>query len=93
MKGKIISYSIAHKTPKIRSKFNRELNGYLDVSHGGKYKYKRKGLLDSIIHKKPAKNTLVIMNEPAKIIIKLLKEFDAKINIININIDLSELKK
>lgn len=93
MKGKIITYSIAHKPAQLRSKLNRELNGYMDVSHGGKYKYKRLGLLDSIVHKKPAKNTIVATNEPAKMIIDMLEEYGAKVNTINISIDLKELKK
>ena len=93
MDAKIITYCIAHRPAFERSKFNRQLNGYKDTSHGGKYKYKRSGLLESIIHKKPAKNTIVVANEPAKMIIKLLKEFNAKISTINIKIDLAELEK
>ena len=93
MKAKIITYCMSHRPAKIRSKLNRELNGYMDVSHGGKYKYKRQGLLECIIHKKPARNTIVAANEPAKMVIKLLQEFNAKVSIIDIKIDLSELKK
>lgn len=92
MNAKIITYCIAHKSASIRSKLNRELNGYKDISHGGRYKYIRKGLLGCIIHRKPARNTIIAASEPAKMIIKLLKEFDAKINTINIKIDLAELK-
>ena len=93
MNAKIITYTIAHKPPHIRSKLNRELNGYKDTSHGGTYTYKRKGLLNCILHKKPAKNTIIAATEPAKMIIELLNKFEAKINIINIKIDLTELKK
>lgn len=93
MNAKIITYCIAHRPAAVRSKLHRELNGYIDVSHGGKYKYKRQGLLEGIIHKKPAKNTIVVANEPAKMIIELLQEFNAKVSIIDIKIELSELKK
>lgn len=93
MDAKIITYSIAHRPAAIRSKLNRELNGYKDVSHGGKYRYKRKGLLECIIHKKPTKNTIVAAEEPAKMIIELLQKFNAKVSTINIKINLSELKR
>ena len=93
MKAKIITYCVAHRPAAIRSKLNRELNGYLDVSHGGKYKYRRQGLLECIIHKKPARNTIIAATEPAKMIIELLQKFSAKIDMINIKIDLSELQK
>ncbi len=93
MDAKIITYSIAHKPAAVRSKLNRELNGYTDVSHGGKYRYKRQGLLEGIIHKKPARNTIVAAKEPAKMIIELLQEFNAKVSTIDIKIDLSELKR
>ena len=93
MKAKIITYCMAHRSAKIRSKLNRELNGYTDVSHGGKYKYRRQGLLGGIIHKKPARNTIIAANEPARMIIKLLQEFNAKIDTIDIRIELSKLQK
>lgn len=93
MKAKIITYCISHRPAKLRSKLNRELNGYKDISHGGKYKYQRLGLLDSIIHKKPAKNTIVALEEPAVLIIKLLEEYGAKVNTINIRINPKELLK
>lgn len=93
MDAKIITYSIAHKPAAVRSKLNRELNGYTDVSHGGKYRYKRQGLLEGIIHKKPARNTIIAAEEPARIIIELLQEFNAKVSTIDIKIDLSELKR
>jgi hypothetical protein len=93
MKAKIITYYVAHKKAHLRSKLNRELNGYTDVSHGGRYKYRRLGLLDSVIHKKLAKNTIVATEEPAKLIIDLLKEYDAKINTISIRVNLKELQK
>jgi len=93
MNAKIITYCIAHRPAALRSKLNRELNGYTDISHGGKYKYKRQGLLEYIIHKKPTRNTIVAANEPAKMIIELLSEFKAKISTIDIKITLSELNK
>ena len=93
MKAKIITYSIAHKSVSIRSKLNRELNGYKDVSHNGRYKYKRKGILDCILYLKPARNTIVTPVEPAKMVLEVLKEHGAKIDTIDIEIERSKFKK
>lgn len=93
MKAKIISYSIAHKSVSVRSKLNRELNGYRDVSHNGRYKYKRQGILDCIIYLKPARNTIVTPVESAKMVLEVLKEHGAKISTIDIQIDRSQFKK
>ena len=93
MKAKIITYCIAHRSASVRSKLNRELNGYKDVSHGGRYEYKRQGILGSILYKKPARNIIITPIEPAKLVIRLLEEYGAKISIIKIQIEESEFKK
>lgn len=93
MKAKIITYGIAHRPAQVRSKLNRELNGYNDVSHGGKYRYRRLGILDSILYKKPAKNIIITPLEPAKLVLKVLEEHGAKISTIDIQIEESEFKK
>ncbi|MBI4981137.1 hypothetical protein HZC30_06300 [Candidatus Woesearchaeota archaeon] len=93
MKAKIITYCIAHRPAQIRSKLNRELNGYKDVSHGGRYKYKRQGILDCILHRKPAKNIIITPVKPAKLVLQLLEEYGAKIGTIDIQIDRAEFKK
>lgn len=93
MKAKIITYCIAHRPAPIRSKLNRELNGYKDVSHNGRYKYNRQGILDCILYLKPARNTIVTPIEPAKMVLQVLQEHGAKVNTIDIQIDRSEFKK
>lgn len=93
MKAKIITYCISHKPASVRSKLNRELNGYKDVSHGGRYRYNRRGILGCILYLKPARNTIVTPIEPAKLVLEVLEEHGAKINTIDIQIDRSEFKK
>lgn len=51
--------------PKERTKFNRELYGYLDTSNFGKYNYKRKGLLEK--YKKLTKGAVLLENKPKKL--------------------------
>ncbi len=93
MKAKIITYSIAHKPAQVRSKLNRELNGYTDVSHGGRYKYRRQGILDCILYKKTARNIIITPFEPAKLVLQVLNEHGAKISTIDIQIEEAEFKK
>ncbi len=93
MNAQIIIYTIAHKTPAIRSKFNRELNGYKDQSYNSKYTYSRKGLINEITHIKPSKNILITPKKHTKKIIEFLQKYDAKIKTINIQINNSEFNK
>jgi len=93
MKAKIITYSVAHESASIRSKLNRELNGYKDISNNRRYKYKRQGILDCILYIKPTRNTIITPVEPAKMVLQALQEHGAKVNIINIQIDKSQFKK
>ncbi len=75
MKAKVIFYSQKKIMPKQRTKFKKELAGHNDASHGGRYNYKIKGLLDGIQHIKPSNAALIVKTEDYKIIITLMKKY------------------
>lgn len=78
---KLICYSVKRLKPVQRTKFQRELYGFKDLSNHGKYTYHRKGLMDSIKHKTIFFTGLVVDNKDAEQVIKLLKKHKAKIHV------------
>lgn len=86
MKAKIITYSVKHLPISEQNQLRKSLNGHTDRSHGGKYKYRRDGLLDKIKHIKPNRSTVIAPVKEANQIIRLLKQYSAKILSYNIQI-------
>ncbi len=93
MKAKIIIYSAAKQSSVEKNELRVKLNGYSDVSHGGKYRYWRKGLLDSVSHIKPSRGTIIAPLKEADKIIKLIKKCKAKIKIYDIDVKKAEFRK
>ena len=91
MKGNLICYSLGKADPTTRSLFKRELNGYLDVSNNGKYKYKREGLLQKIRHKIPIRSVIIVEEKDKNKVTRLLNKYKANYHIFNININPKEL--
>jgi len=93
MKAKIIAYTIKHLTTAHQNQLRVQLNGHNDTSHGGKYKYRRKGLLDKITNIKPSRSTIIAPTKEAEQILELLKKYNAKMAQYDIQIDKKEFKK
>lgn len=93
MKAKLITYSLINQQISAQNQFRKELNGHNDVSHHGRYKYRREGLLDKIPHIKPSRGTIIVPTKEFAKIINLIKKYDAKMKVFDIQIDKSEFKK
>ena len=93
MKAKLIVYGTAQQPIAVQNQLRKQLNGHNDTSHGGKYKYRRPGILDTIPHLKPSRNTLIVPLKEAKQITTLLKKHHAKVQTYSIEINKSKLKK
>lgn len=93
MEAKIITYSVNHLSIAQQNQLRKGLNGHNDTSHGGKYSYRRKGLLDDILHIKPNRSTIIAPKAEAKKIIQLLKKYNAKMASFNIQIAGNEFNK
>lgn len=93
MKAKVIFYSQKKIKPKERTKFKKEFAGHNDSSHGGRYKYKIKGLLDKIQHIKPANAALILKKEDCKKAISLMKKHSIDYVTYNIEIPASQFTK
>lgn len=92
MKAKIITYSVKHLSIPKQNQLRKSLNGHTDRSHGGKYKYRRVGLLDKIKHIKPNRSTLIAPINEANQIIKLLEQHSVNIVSYDIQIAKKEFK-
>jgi len=80
MRGRIIIFRPDRgMTGAERSRFFREFYGYVDRSHYGKYRYKRKGLLDEVPHLSPARSVVIMMSVDAEKVISFLKSRDAEV--------------
>ena len=93
MKAKLVVWSAAKQSSIEKNELRVKLNGYYDVSHGGKYRYWRKGLLDSVSHIKPSRGTIIAPLKEADKILKLLRKCKVKIKTYDIEIKKSEFSK
>ena len=93
MKAKLVVWSAAKKSSIEKNELRVKLNGYYDVSHGGKYRYWRKGLLDSVSHIKPSRGTIIAPLKEADKILKLLRKCKVKIKTYDIEIKKLEFSK
>jgi hypothetical protein len=84
MKAKIICYHFKKITPSKRMMFHKEMYGYKDFSNKGRYVYQRKGILDSIKHKKILDAVIITDSHGVRIIKKVLKKYNARIYLFDI---------
>lgn len=80
MIGKLICYTLGSRpTPAQRNKFRKKFLGYLNHSCGGRYKYRRKGLMDEIPHIKLVRSVFIVRKEDGQKVVDFLKKNDAKV--------------
>ena len=92
MQAKIVFYSQKKIKPKERTKFKKEFAGHNDSSHGGRYKYKIKGLLDKIQYIKPANAALILKKEDYKKAISLMEKYSIDYTVYDIEVQASHFK-
>lgn len=93
MKAKLIVYSVKHLSVAAQNQLRKAINGHNDVSHGKRYRYRREGLLDKLVHLKPSRNTILAPLKEAEQILDVLIKLDAKIKTYNLEMNKSEFKK
>lgn len=93
MRAKVIFYSQKEISPKERTKFKKELSGHNDASHGGRYRYRIKGLLDTVHYLKPANAALILKKEDCNQAINLMKKYSINYKVYDIKVPVSEFMK
>lgn len=78
MRANLICYSLGKANPVTRTKLQRELYGYKDISNNGKYIYQRKGLVQTTKSKKILDSIIMTSQNNVDVFVKLLKKYKAK---------------
>jgi hypothetical protein len=65
----------------------------VDRSNRGRYKYRRKGLLDSMPHYSPARGVLVVRGEDAPRLVSFLKKGKAEVYCRRIELEEGDAKR
>lgn len=80
----LVCYSFEKINPVARKKFDRELFGSIEKTHGGKYKTKIKGVLTDKKYKKPVRSVLVFETKYKDLVLNVLNKFGANIQVYKI---------
>lgn len=91
MKGKLICYTLGRASTNERVKFKKELSGYKDHSNGGKYKYRRQGLLSTIPHLKPIRSVIIVEEKNKNKVRRLLDKYEATYYMFSIHVKPKDL--
>lgn len=82
MNGILIAYKLKPPhDPNTASMLVKKLYGQETSSHKGKYRYHRKGLLDSIPSHRLIRGVIIVRTEDRDKVVKLLTEFETEIHV------------
>ncbi len=80
MEGTLIAFRLASYDRNRASELVKRLYGQRTSSHGGKYVYRRKGLLDGIPHVRLIRGVIIVRTEDAGCVKKLLRTLGADVS-------------
>ncbi|MEA2079010.1 MAG: hypothetical protein U9P00_03980 [Pseudomonadota bacterium] len=93
MNGILIAYRLrTPHDPNVASALVKRLYGQNTSSQGGKYRYRRKGLLDEISSVRLIRGVIIVEKKNKKKILELLKEFDAEVYVREVILIRKDLK-
>ena len=77
--GKIVAYRVMKNAGhKKTNEFVRKLYGRETTTHGGRYHYRTKGLLDDIPHRRLIRGVLIIRPEDEGRLLQFLEQYEAE---------------
>lgn len=91
MKAKLISYDLSKLSQIKKVIVKRQLFGYIEYSNNSKYTYKRKGVLEEIPNIKVARAVIIVRNQDAQKVEKVIKSVNGKYQIFTIEVKSSML--
>ncbi len=80
MEGTLIAFRLAAYDRDKASQLVKRLYGQRTSSHGGKYVYRRKGLLDEILHVRLIRGVVIVRTEDAGTVTRFLQNRGAEAN-------------
>ena len=78
MKAKLISYDLSKVNQVGKVNVKRQLFGHTEYSNNAQYTYERKGLLSDVPHVKLARAVLIVRNQDAPKVEKVIKSVKGK---------------
>lgn len=92
MKAIIIAFTVMNGNQKKANEFCKKFYGQETSCQNGKYRYRRKGLLDDIPHIKLIRGVIIFREEDAKKITNFLKSYSADFYIRKIEATKDDIK-
>ena len=94
MRGILIAYRLrTPHDPNVASALVKRLYGQNTSSQGGKYRYRRKGLLDEIPSVRLIRGVIIVEKRYMKKILELLEQFDAEVHVREVVLIRKDLKE
>lgn len=81
MDGTLLAFRLAEYDRNRASELVKRLYGQKTSSHGGKYVYRRKGLLDEIPHVRLIRGVILVRREDAAMATKFLEGMGAEVHV------------
>lgn len=86
MQARLFCYKLGNVDEATRNKFRKELLGHKDSSHGGKYQYRRKGILSKIWNKKPIRSVIIVKEKDAESLRQFFVKYNATFEIFKVTL-------
>ena len=91
-KGILIAFRLSEYDKNSASDLVKRLYGQETSSHGGKYRYRRKGLLEGVPHRRLIRGVIVLREEDEKSVVRLLRELGAEVHVRRVELTAEDRK-
>jgi hypothetical protein len=91
-RGVLVAFRLSAYDKNRASDLVKRLYGQETSSHGGRYRYRRTGLLDGIPHRRLIRGVLVLREADAERVARLLREYDAEIHVRRVELTAEDRK-
>ena len=81
MDGVLVAFRLAKYDKNRASELVKRLYGQATSSHGGRYRYRRRGLLDDVPHHRLIRGVLILRAEDADRVAGWLRELGAEVHV------------
>lgn len=93
MLGILITYRLkTPHDPNIASALVKKLYGQSTTSHGGRYRYRRKGILDEIPSRRLIRGVIIVRKDDEKKVVELLDDFKAETHVRKVVLTLEDME-
>ena len=86
--GKIVIFRVHGKMMHNQvNRFCQKFYGQDTTTHGGRYKYRKRGLLDDIHHRKLIRGVLILRDDDSDIVLEFLQEWGAEFYVREVKLE------